>query len=131
MVSMYQDGLASCAAQEQRKSFLTAPGDLHPATLEHGVERRPILTLHCGLSTVESKGRCSTHGILVAGMSLDARRNRKVQRKAAEALNSPHPARPCRCVESRCKRALSARLAVMTMDEHGFEGFDCCGTVRR
>lgn len=52
MILVYQDGLDSFAARGQRKSILTAPGDLYSATLDYGVERRPISTLHRGLSTV-------------------------------------------------------------------------------
>lgn len=56
MILVYQDGLDRRASREQRKGILTAPSNLHPATLDYGVERRRISTLHCGLSTVEMQG---------------------------------------------------------------------------
>lgn len=64
MILLYRDGRDSCAARGQRKSILITPGDLYSATLDCGVERRLISTLHCGLSTVGQHG-----------MMLDSRRS--------------------------------------------------------
>jgi hypothetical protein len=70
IVAVYQDDWTPVRCRNNLasgcKSILTAPSDLHPETLDCGVERRPISTLHCGLSTVEQQG-----------MMLDSRHSRR------------------------------------------------------